>query len=961
MDKEILTVATFEENCEYQSSTSSRKVALPQQLVQVNLSNPINMEEPRPPNTFCYDDKIKLVANVTYANDNSVFIQTGRIEFYFIPEGTKKPILINKAEVSYNNDNEPNIKQTCELNNEGTAAVYFKPTDSGKVFARYIDDNEIYTTANSEEIDLILQGIPVDIEFDELPPYIADIHDEVTIRVHVTNAHDGTDIRYGLVTFLHYLDYNDENTPNKRVPSIIGNPVPVFDGYAKIRYIPVQSDDYDYTDTEQNTEPEVLQNFYQKRNIEYIRASYNYSGKYIDTEKESYKWKYYNTNSKWTAISVLARNAINVNPPRINKTALALNGEKGVYQCKESDTITLSAILKDKNNEIIDFSNSYTGKLTFHIKGTHPHPKKPHTQNKAPQTYLGDYTQTSEEFEFIRYEEDIEAEWSNDTSEFIAQINKPLPGFYSVSATTTIMTQKSNLLLIDAENIQDDKKYAEVTNSNTIYISSEYDNILQNIVLQHDTYFNQTKEKINNLIGNVDGLTNNQMNILNNKTCYFYVSETNKTYRGTLTYNSDTNELTGEPSEDITFNTSGDYHISMYIPYGIYTDNTSVTEYHHDIKSTDTDSVHDFYLPYYSSVPITMQIRDEIELELSIDTISNTLPGNFLYTLSGKYIKDEVSVDIFKKATGSSVEDKITNGLQLFRQYNKIIDTFKINQVGTYEIYAKTPDGIQSNTVEIEVKKESFNQTLLESSKKIFASIDTKIGVYLTCLENNINLVNEEKIHAYLYDSNKSDEKPVNITNTRIINDKTMYLEIAPKIWKEGTWYIKVKYDDGDENFSQYNGILEKFTSVLDTPTVKLIPYKNNYKVNIQSPHFKEQFFVVPVNFFSNNNKVGQGIYITYQDGSGGFDENVNNLPWWDKWNNVSFDFNPYDTDLINILTNKNPPHGELESKYRFVFDEHDIAQDNDQLLWQLEYNDYNYIYDTYKPSYIRIARPTSL
>ena len=234
MDKEALVTVTFEENCEYQSSTASRKIALPQQLVQVNLKNPINMENNRPNGVFCYDDKIKLEASVTYKNNNTVFVQTGRIEFYFIPEGKKTEILINKSQISYTNAGDPDITQTCELNKNGTAAVIFKPTSSGKIFARYVDDNEIYATADSEEQSLIIQSIPVKIEFCSLPPYITNIHDEITIKVHVTNAYDNTNVKYGLVTFLHYLTKDDTNTPNKRVPDVIGNPVPVFDGYAEI-------------------------------------------------------------------------------------------------------------------------------------------------------------------------------------------------------------------------------------------------------------------------------------------------------------------------------------------------------------------------------------------------------------------------------------------------------------------------------------------------------------------------------------------------------------------------------------------------------------------------------------------------------------------------------------------------------------------------------------------------------
>ena len=972
MDKEALVTVTVEENCEYQSSTASRKIALPQQLVQVNLKNPINMENNRPNGVFCYDDKIKLEASVTYKNNNTVFVQTGRIEFYFIPEGTKTEILINKSEISYTNAGEPDVTQTCELNKNGTAAVIFKPTSSGKIFARYVDDNEIYATADSEEQSLIIQSIPVKIEFCSLPPYITNIHDEITIKVHVTNAYDNTNVKYGLVTFLHYLTKDDTNTPNKRVPDVIGNPVPVFDGYAEISYIPVQSDDYGYTNPNNDTEPEILkeettENTYAERYVEYIKASYNYSGKYIDTDKGDYRWQYYNTNSKWTAISVLARNTININPPQVNNTVLSLNGEKGIYQCQESDTIKLSAILKDKNNQTIDFSNNYTGVLTFHIKGTHAHPKGVHTPNGVPEFYSDDYTQTSEEFNFLTYEKDIDATWSN--GQFVATIQKPLPGFYSVSATTTIMTQESDLPLIDyggaPQNIENDKKYAQVTDSNVIYISSKYTDINYTINLTHDTYFNQTQEKLNNLSGNVLGLTNNQMNILHNKPCYFYAAETNNTYTGKLTYNSNTNKLVGEPSQDIIFDTPNDYHIYMYIPSGIYTNNTAITTYHHNITSSAADSVYDFFLPYYSSIPITIQIRDAIELELSIDTISNAIPAEFSYNLVGKYVNNEVTIDLFAKAINSSVENKIIDGIELFKQYHTATDIFEINQANEYEIYARSRDGIESNKITIEVKKENLTQILLESSKEMFASIDNTIGVYLTSQVNDINLIKHDKIHAFLYDNNKSNQQSINIKSNQIINDKTIYLELEPQIWKEGAWYIKITYD-GDNNFAQYNGIFEQFISVLDTPTVKLTPYNNNYMVDVTSPHFNPQasnIIIVPVIFNKNNSKVGEGIYISHKDGSGGFNDHVDNhntISWWDEWNNIVFIFDPYNSSLIQLLKSNNPPYDALKSTYGHVFDESQITDEAD-LYWQLHDNNDKYIFDTYKPTQIRVARPTSL
>ena len=44
MDKEVLTTITFKENCEYQSSTITKKIPIPQQIVQIRLEKPINKE-----------------------------------------------------------------------------------------------------------------------------------------------------------------------------------------------------------------------------------------------------------------------------------------------------------------------------------------------------------------------------------------------------------------------------------------------------------------------------------------------------------------------------------------------------------------------------------------------------------------------------------------------------------------------------------------------------------------------------------------------------------------------------------------------------------------------------------------------------------------------------------------------------------------------------------------------------
>ena len=957
MNKEVLTTVTFEENCEYSSSTISKKLPIPQQEVIIQLENPYNMERSNGHNY--YDDRIELQAIVfqEYTDaDNNIqrnYIKTGRIEFYFQADGAN-PILINKPTAT---------EQSCVLNQNGSTAVFFKPNASGKVWAKYIDDNDFYTAITntnpegiSDKKDLNIEDIPVNINFTELPPYITDVHDEITIKVRVTNANDNKNMKFGTVTFLHYLVQDDINDPNKRQPRVIGNPVPVINGYAEITYIPVQSDDYGYTNPSNDTEPEVLIENFEERYVEYIRASYNYTGKYIDTDdKGDFKWKYFGTASKWTGINVLARNSIT-----ISALSLSLYGETNIYQCLETDTITLTAVLKDKNGDIINFDN-HSGNLTFHIKGAHPHPKKYYTEGAVPKIYSTDFIQSNEEFNFLTYEKDITGTFSNNT--FTAQIIKPLPGFYTIEATTTIQTDEGEILKDYAginNDIENDKMYASINKSNIIYISSNYVDVNPQITIYHDTYTCKTQSTVNNLTAKVTGISNKQKEILNNQVCYFYVPKINKKYIGSLSYNSSSHELIGTPTENIVFNVADNYQIYMYIPDGIYTNDNDVSTYHHNITSNSSDNVYDFYLPYCESTPITIEARDKISLRISVDTISNTLPASFSYTCQGTGIRTATDVQIITRlVTQSSIN--IADEIILFKQNLPHTGTINFNTPGEYEIYAKSGDN-ESNKITVTVQKDTLVQQLLESSKATFASIDNTIGIYLNSGQVDINSINKNKIHAFIYDSNKANEKTVAVQNTRIINDKSIYLTVRPEIWKAGTWYIKATYD-GDSNFMQYNGKLEKFTTELDIPKITLTPSaNNNFLTNITGTHTStiSDILILEVVFIYHNNETARGIFITDRANTG-FNDNVDNpntLSWWNAWDNIAFIFKPYDTQLIQILTNNSTPYNALKNKYNYVFDENGITRTT-RLYQQLQSHNDEYIFGNYKNNAeIKIARP---
>lgn len=1031
MDKEVLTTITFKENCEYQSSTITKKIPIPQQIVQIRLEKPINKETNRRINEFYYDDKIELQAVVFQEhNDTTTYIQTGRIEFYFQPNGTTTSKLINKNTAT---------TTTCELNQNGTAAVQFKPTSSGKVYAKYIDDNNFYTAVTevnpqgiSDIQELTISEIPVNIKFTKLPPYIPSVHDEIDIEVHVTHAKDNTNIKYGTVTFLHYLYSNDLDLSNKRVPKVIGNPVPVINGYAKISYIPVQSDDYDYTDSADDTEPEQLdmiqtidldidKNIFQvndevdidihvknedgrnvqnqrvdiyaykedlllPENTEIIRASYNYTGKYIDTEKEAYKWQYYGTSSKWTNISIAKRNSLIINP-----LSLSTMGETGAYQCYENQNITLTAILKDKNNEYVNFDN-HSGIVTFHISGTHAHPKQYFIPGAVPSIYTNDSEEVYSDFTFETYTKDIDATYVKGTGnpndadnirydKFTAQLIKPLPGFYTIYATSTRQIDEGKTL-VDYEgtdnDVPDNIVYEETHESNIIYLSSEYVDISHQEINGESTHYNttwsndstyvKTKSRVNNLQSYVRGLTNKQMSILNNQTCYFYVQENNKTYRGILTYNSNNNTLIGTPSENITFDVAGNYHMYMYIPSGVYTNNLNNTTYHHDITSNASDSVYDFYLPDVIGNILTIQVRDDIELSLSVDYVNTIAPIDINYTITGKYIIDSVNVQLIAREINSSITQTLDT-VTLFKEAPISTNTVTINTPGEYEIYAKY-NNVQSNIIKVDIEEETLTQTLLEASKNIYASIDNTIGVYLATQNNNIDYIDKTKIKAYVYDSNQANKKEVNIIQNSIrkIDNNTLYLPIRPGIAKEGTWYIQITYNDTNAFINNFEGQLDMFITELDTPVVELIPFRDNYSIEITGPHHSPQdsnIIIVQVKFQNGPSLVGEGILITDETGYGSFNDAVDNhntISWWNDWNNVTFIFDPFNQELINLLSNTNNihPYDALKSKYGHVFD-YSYTTDESDLYWQLKGNNDKYIYSTYKTTTINVARPSML
>ena len=976
MDKEILTTAIYKENCEYNQSEVTQKVLLPQQTVTVKLT-----VAPPTGDAFFYNDNITLNA-IVFQGSASHPIQVGRIEFYYIPDKQATPILINKNTAE---------EITCKLNKNGSASVIFRPNTSCKVYARYVDDNEFYVNTDSEIEHIVLKDMPVSLNFTQTPPYITNVHDEISLEVQVKDANN-TPVKYGTVTFMHYLDYDDIENPNKRVPKIIGNPVPIGEnGKATIQYIPVQTDDYLASEIE-----ELIDNNNNKHFVEYVRASYNYMGRYNEDDEYTesyctncytinynadtqcaecggtsmtywtdYKWKYYGTDSEWTGINVCARNTITINP-----LSLHTDGNTSVYKCSETDTITLTAQLLDKDGVPINFAN-HEGSLTFHINGAHAHPIKQYTNQQIVQSYTNEYEKMMSEFQFDNIKLNISASFNNSTNCFTAQLPKLLPGYYTISATSSIQidnltTNNNNILINNVQgtaNVEDDKYYAEVNDSNIIYLVSSYVNTSYDITVHHDTNYVQTKNVLNNLNGKVINLSNKQMQILNNKPCYFYVHELNTRYMGKLSFSN--NELIGTPTEDIIFDIPNDYHISMIIPTGTYSNSSS------DVTHSSSNT-YDFYLPYpHASNTVTIQARDNPELYLSINNISGVAPGYLDYHLSSNYLNDSLNVKIMARLSNESSEHEIDSvTLNKYLTYiDRRVDT-PLNMIGEIICYAKVGN-IRSNEITFEVNKDVITQEIAANSLNMLAQINNPLGVYIHTQADNIRNIgtitnnNSSSIFVYLYDENLENQTPITIDldSIRIIDNNTMYFNVKPEIYTEGNWYLQIKHK-GNSKIELTECEPSAFTTFLYEPQVVMYPYYNNYNVEITNIDgiIEDNIIAAIVVFNQDNTTVGRGILITDKKGVGTFYDEVDNhetIPWWNNWNNVTFIFNPFDTETINAIKNANDCRDVLKNKFQNVFDYHHYTNDYNFKM-QVTMNS-DYIFSSYKPYQIKLPRPSAL
>lgn len=912
--RQLTTEVEFLENCEYLYSKMTRKLSVPQTEVAVTLTLD-NLSHTTGGKNY-FTDVLRCTAHVKIKNTETV-VQTGRIEFYYKPFNNSTIKLLNK-------------ETNNQLNNQGVTAIDIMPKNSGEIIAVYKDDNQNYIHLDEAKISIELHDIPTKTSFTKAPPFLSNIEDEVELEVKVTNDL-GNPVNYGVVTFLHYIvKEEDINDPNKRIERVIGNPVLVEDGIAKIKYIPVQTDS--------NLEPESLDINGEERYVEYIRAVYNY-----DNQLYGLQWKYYAQSSAWTTVALYKRNSITIGIENCDTNADL------TYQKNESDTTVIQSILKDKDGNNIIFNKNDNVDITFHIEGTHKHPIK------DPEPGVLD------EFTYMEYKEDIKVN-KDGINNGIYSITLPelLPGNYIIYASTNYQNT-----ITDSENNQ---YYNKIENSNTILLTVNYDTEDYNITADGPETF-----KVNTEIttkGIINNLSNKSLNILDGKKCYFHIPKLNKTYIRTLT--KEGNTLVGTPNE-MSIPISGLYEVYMYIWGGIYTNNLTETTYH--------DSSYDTYIEYKPTKLCTLTITenitsDDINLSVKYEPDNNT-PCIVSYNLNVQGVTNQTSIRLSYYPVNDPTNITQIGDILLSKNTSSQSGIVSSNlSSGDYILEAKALDTNAIKTVPIKIQGGTIEQSLSVSSKKVEFGIDKEIIVSISSTSDISHLMNSDKLYAYIQkDSAENmyiDDNEVIIRDIQKINNNNLNLFIKTNAHLIGNYYVSIYYK-GDNYIKETKCTPEKFTTFGYEPQAKLIPHNNTYDIQITYDNgdglpskTTNTALILPVFFTINNDaQLGHGILITNGTGYGCIyseHEDITQEPWWDRWNKIAIIFNPYEQTYIDII--KDNPYNlynSFKANADHVFDVYDLCGTGVQyydIKAQLIRYEYKYLFDTYKSSQIILSRP---
>lgn len=732
--REIDVSLKYDSNCHYNESISEQTIKIPLRKVIAN---------------FIFLDTITESTNLYYGNPINIKIfikdlqtnnpvQWGNVIFYYIDKNdvtqTKQQINVTPIPIDIN----------------GNASIEYLPHNDGEIVIEYFGE-PYYEALEQRQIIPPLQSKPTYIEFKDYSPYLVDPEETTTMNVIVKDQQTNTPLDYGLVTFLNYHTF-DINNPNDGYEKVIGNPKFLnTNGEGSITYSPIQLNTNDLY-----------------RNIELIRASYNYNN-----DEYGVQWKYYKESNDYTAIAIRRKNQINILVPKTqsnnNESNISVD-EEGLFVINEGSPIICQCQINVNDTNIINAD------VIFVVESK--------DNDKRIYSDVSLITQNNEQ-----YFKTIISDLPIGTYEIYAQIKNP-----TINIDGEDYELPSNDFNTDG---------TPTTNKNDETISNK---IIDGIYIKSnksESFFIKVQPKTNNLSLSLsvtkplttntiiaankilltietDNLTNDDINVLKNKKCYFYIPDLNKTYTGTLKYTNNT--LKASPSTNIELPNINDYVIYAYILGQTYTYASIIREY----TTTYSNSV-------------VLKSRSQLDINLRLQTINNTYPGDIKYIID----VDNIYNDIIN--LNVKIDNNIIATHNATRLSSHIMNDIPTQNVGTHTITVEvTNPGYNTTTTSknFTIEKGNLNISLNPYSQHIFTGLQSDIIFDITNNQNQNIILDNTKLKA-VFKKNTTKTSSGFIIDLTQQNNKSTAI-VTGKIYDDGEWGVKLNYN-GDNNYNATN------------------------------------------------------------------------------------------------------------------------------------------------------------
>lgn len=779
-DNIIHTTIKYESNCHYNESANYEEVEAPLNDTTITINNA---------NWHC-GEVVTITAHIRDKKANEV--RWGNVTFYYVNETdylqTEQKININPIPVNIN----------------GEASIKYMPYNDGKIIARY--NGAPYYKDSEYILNFILMPQGTITEFSKYSPLLVDEKETVLLEVDVTNDYKKNNtspipIDYGVVTFLNYHAYDMDNLESGN-EKVIGNPAYVSEGKAKIRYSPIQLDDSD----------ELL------GNIELIRAVYNY-----DNNLYGEKWHYYAMSEDYISIAIKRDNQVNMLVPLIadgNNAPYPMTcDEEGMFVANETNTLTCSCNIQAAGQEINN------AEVFFYIDGTR-------------------YKHNNDEIEKVDYINSFKAEYNTNNKKFIAEISNIPEGFYQVYAKAsnvkTVIGQDDNgedvwyylpskntttedmpttekgftipdgLYLKDTQSESFFIKINPLSNNLEVSLNLNSQIVTETTIENNNTYNVLKKENVTATIHG-ENITENDLTVLNERKCYFYIPALSIKQSGTIIRSG--NKLQAHPDKDIKINVPGDYQLYAFIQGDTYQSNNISIKY----ETT------------YSQ-PLTLKIRRGMDITLDLQTpikpavdqiASDQYPGNIKYVVRAKNIgsdvlnvaikidNNQIAQHFLSTTSLSSVGQIPANALTVANKPHII--TAEVQNPEYAGKIAQQSFNITKGDLQISLNNNSLNTYTGDQTDIILGvqhSLGYKIGtlnankfeVLLTDYTDVIDISDTATIRTIKTSENENEQDNLD----KSVNEYYYPLICTASIYDEGTWGIKVNYK-GDSNYNATN------------------------------------------------------------------------------------------------------------------------------------------------------------